>query len=326
MKMIFIDWISTPDHRNFNRAFFSALALKNLSCVVFSERLVIPEVECLLMSPCSGRVSQALRILKLVWKNRRESIALLTYDPLFVPIASMLKKDLLVFEHNTTPRKGLSKHLVWQVLFFGRIRRMAQFPAQHDRLLRIGNNTTYIGSPILPMKSLVETKKKPSMPFLFIAPSFRAVISELNRYDNLLGGATILVKKAVGTMSIETQNHQNFAIQYHDRIEFCHEGRRVDAVIITVQSRLRGTGWFNDSISNRTPIIITNPNTKVLFEESFPGYPFIALDNVEDSDQLEHLLDQVRIFDSMAYANSHNSHIRARFLDMCAALAIQAEC
>jgi hypothetical protein len=324
--MIFIDWVSTPDHRNFNRSFFSALALKSARCLVFSETLIIPEVECLLMVPCNGRVRQALKILRIVWKNRKTPVVLLSYDPLFVPFASMLKKEMLVFEHNTTPRDGFSKHLVWQKLFFGRIRRMAQFPAQYDRLLRIRNNTTYIGSPVLPPKVLVQAQSMPSSPYLFIAPSYRANISELESYSKLLNGATILAKKTVGATSTEIRSVRDFSIQYMDRIEFCHDGRMVDAAIITVQSRVRGTGWFNESISNRTPIIIISPDTKALFEETFPGYPFISLDRIENPDTLEQLLDQVRCFDSMAYAKSHNAGVRSRFLDMCAELAIKIEC
>jgi hypothetical protein len=326
LKMIFIDWISTPDHRNFNRSFFTALQLKSATCLVFSERLIIPEVKCLLMTPVNGRLRHALRILRYIWENRKKPVILLSYDPLFAPFASIFKKDILVFEHNTTPQNGLSKHLVWQKLFFGRVRRMAQFPAQYARLLKIGNNATYIGSPILPMKISAQKKRAPSTPYMFLAPSYRANILELERYSELLNGAMILTKKSVGVTSTEVHSVSNLAIQYMDRVEFCHDGRMVDAVIITVQSRVRGTGWFNDSISNQTPIVIIDPDTEALFMETFPGYPFISLGGIENPVQFEQLLEQVRRFDSMTYAKSHNALIRARFFDMCDELSIRVEC
>jgi hypothetical protein len=277
------------------------------------------------MRQSTGRIGQAIKILKVVWENRRDTVVLLSYDPLLMPLVSLLKKKILVFEHNTTPRKGLSKHLVWQKLFFGRVHRMAQFPGQYDRLLRIVNNTTYIGSPVFPVKTLVQDRCKSMRPYLFIVPSYRAVMSELNRYAHLLHGSIILAKKTVGSASIEVESSCSFTIQYIDRIEFCYGERMADAVIITVQSSIRGTGWFNDSISNRTPIVIINKDAKVLFEETFPGYPFIFLDNIESLDRLDQLLNQLIRFDSPAYARSHNASIRTRFFDMCSALGIHAE-
>ena len=324
--MIFIDWVSTPDHRNFNRSFFSALALKNATCLVFSKALIIPEVKCLLMPLSIGRIRQALKILRFIWRNRKESIVLLSYDPLFVPFASIIKKKLLVFEHNTTPVNGFSKHLVWQKLFFGRVRRMAQFPAQYGRLLCIGNNVKYIGSPVMPVMDLEQTKRVHSSPYLFLVPSYRANILELERYSELLSGTTILAKKIVGLSSAEVHSVHNLNIHYLDRVEFFQDGRMVDGVIITVQSRVRGTGWFNDSISNKTPIIIIDQDTKALFEETFPGYPFISLDCIENQAQLGKMLDQIWCFDSMGYAKSHNARIRSRFFDMCAEMLINLEC
>lgn len=324
--MIFIDWVSTPDHKNFNRSFFSALALKNATCLVFSRDLIIPEVECILITSAAGRVRQALKVLKFIWQNRKESIVLLSYDPLFVPFASVIQKELLVFEHNTTPVNGFSKHLVWQKLFFGRVRRMAQFPAQYDRLLSISNKVKYIGSPIMAVTNLEQVKTEHSSPYMFLAPSYRANILELERYSELLNGTTIFAKKTVDVSSIDVNSVCNLEIHYLDRIEFFHNGRVVDGVIITVQSRIRGTGWFNDSISNKLPIIIIGQDTKALFDETFPGYPFISLDCIKDRLQLTKRLNQIRGFDTMSYVKCHNARIRKRFLDMCAELEIEIEC
>jgi hypothetical protein len=323
--MLFIDWISTPDHRNFNRSFFSAIKLKNPKCIVFSEKLVVPEAECLFIARCDGRVRRAITILNLVRKNKGESIIFVTYDSLFLPFVSFFKKTVLVFEHNTTPEDGWSKHLIWQKLFFGRIHRMAQFPPQYDRLLRIENNVTYIGSPLMPVKDLKCAENKLSEPPLFIVPSYRIVISELDRYADLLADSTIYAKKTARASPLDVQSSRQFTVRYVDRIEFCHDGRKADAVIITIQSRFRGTGWFNDSISNRIPIIITSPDTKLLFMETFTGYPFVSLDRIKTQYELRQLLDQVQRFDSEGYINSHNAHLCARFYAMCTTLNIKIE-
>lgn len=323
--MLFIDWISTPDHRNFNSSFFSALKLKSSKCIVFSEKLIVPEIECLFIARCNGRVRRAIKILNLIRTNKRESIVFLTYDSFFLPFISFLKKNLLVFEHNTTPTDGWSKLRLWQKLFFGRVHRMAQFSAQYDQLLRIRNNTTYIGSPLMPVKDLKCAENKLSEPPIFIVPSYRRVISELDRYADLLAGSTILVKRTIGALPSDIQSSRQFAVRYMDRIDFCHDGRKADAVIITIQSRFRGTGWFNDSISNRIPIIITSPDTKVLFMETFTGYPFVSLDRIKTQYELRQLLDQVQCFDSEGYINSHNAHLCARFHAMCTTLNIKIE-
>lgn len=323
--MLFIDWISPPYHRNFNSSFFSAIELKSPKCIVFSEELVVPEVECLFIARCDGRVRRAITILNLVRKNKGESIVFLTYDSLFLPLVSFLKKTVLVFEHNTTPADGWSKHLIWQKLFFGRIHRMAQFPAQYDRLLRIGHNVTYIGSPIMPVKTLKRSENKSSAPLLFIAPSQRAVISELDRYADLLADSTIYAKKTARALPLYVQSSRRFTVRYVDNIDFYHDGLIADATIITVQSRLRGSGWFNDSISNRIPIIITSPDMQVLFAETFTGHPFVSLDCIETQNKLVQLLNQVRLFDSEGYVNSHNAHLCARFHAMCTALNIRIE-
>lgn len=315
--IIFIDWISTSDHRNFNRSFFYALETKAAKCIVFSEHLVIPEVECFFMTPIGGRIRRAFEIFKLVLKNRKDKIVLLTYDPIFLPLFSLLKNKILVFEHNTTPEEGLSKHLVWQKLFFHRVHRLAQFPAQHGRLLQIGNNAKYIGSPIMPVKEAINLEVKLLPQFLFIAPSYRADLSELISYENLLSESIVLVKQAIDASSFDYLPLCKFTLKRLERIEFFYEGREVDAAIITIKSRLRGTGWFNDCIANRTPIIITNLDAKALFEDTFPGYPYIFLSHVESTSQLSRLINHVRSFDSVEYAKTHNARIRDRFFDIC---------
>lgn len=325
--MIFIDWISTPDHRNFNRAFFYSLGLESTELIVFSDKLVLPEVKCSFVdAPSDGRFWRAIRVLKIIWQRRNEQVFFLTYDPILLPIISFFKKGIIVFEHNTTPEWGFSKHLIWQKIFFGGVHRIAQFPVQHDRLQGMGSKTTYIGSPLMPVKIARNPESLSSLPNLYIAPSYRANISELEKYADFWAGSTVILKSTGLKSSKESQPPQKFTIRYLNRIEFCHDGRLVDAIIITVRSRVRGTGWFNDSISNRMPIIITNLESKELFEETFPAYPYVFLSSIDKPDELDKMLAKVRCFDSEEYVKSHNARIRARFQRMCIALGVQPEC
>jgi hypothetical protein len=178
----------------------------------------------------------------------------------------------------------------------------------------------------MPLKSMTLTENNPLAPLVFIAPSYRVVISEIDRYADLLAGSTIFVKLTNTTPSSESQSFRQFIIRYQDDIKFCQDGYIADGTIVTIQSRLRGSGWFNDSISNGVPIIITNVETKLLFEETFPEYPFVSLECINNPKQLRQSLKKVRCFDSEAYIVSHNARLRARFHDMCTTIAIETEC
>ena len=324
--IVFIDWISTPDHKNFNRAFFSSLGIKHSKCFVFSKKLIIAETDCIYLPPSQSRIIQLTNILKLVWSNRKNQIIFLTYDPFFLPIVSLIKRNVIVFEHNTTPERILSKHFIWQWLLFRKVYRIAQFPKQYSRLQFLSNNVFYMGSPLMRGVyydlDLASTAIQP--PFLFIAPSYRANIAILYKYAFLMPNSTVIVKKSVNTKTCDAQADK-LTIKPLERIDFEHNGRHVDAAIITVQSRIRGTGWFNDCISNCMPIIIIDDETKLLFEETFPNYPYIFLEDVKSTSELSNFFYQVRRFQSENYILRHNSILKFRFIDMCRVLKIKQE-
>lgn len=312
--MIFIDWISTPDHKNFNRAFFYTLGSELDKCYVFSEGIVVPEIECICLPSTGARFRRTIEVLKLVWRYRKNQICFISYDPVFLPLVSLIKRKILVFEHNTTPDKKFSKHFFWQLFLFRWVHRMAQFPAQYERLKSLGGNVTYIGSPLMPINIKLNIDIERHQPYLFLAPSYRANLSLLNKYETLFKGSTIIVKNfdALCPNSLS----KKFDIKRLDRVDFIYQGRTVDATIITIQSRIRGTGWFNDCISNFIPILIIDLETKLLFQETFPNYPFIFLDDVKSTSELSIFLDSMRQFDSIGYVSSHNERFRSRYIEM----------
>jgi hypothetical protein len=321
--MIFIDWISPPAHKNFNRSFFSALQLSQPECHVFSSALVLPEVKCVLHAPSLRRWGQALKVLALLWIHRHNDIVLLTYDPLFLPLAVSLKPSILVFEHNTTPEEGFSIRCLWQQLFFFRVRRLAQFQGQFERLQRMGGRVTYIGSPLLVPDADSSKHSLPNVSCVFLAPSSRAALSELDRFAHCLATATIVVKRTP-TDSCQDGGLRTVHIKQVDWIEIAPQGRKVDGIIITIQSRIRGTGWFNDAIGYQIPVMTTNANASQLFEDTFPDYPFINLEQVSTAEELNCLLARIRAFNSHEYVVQHNQAFRTRFVDLCLTLGVMS--
>lgn len=321
--MLFIDWISPPNHRNFNRSLFSALRPQGARCVVYNSELIIPEVECILVKQEKSRLAQAIRMFMLVIKNREREILFLTYDPVFLPFVCFFKKLIVVYEHNTTPEKILSKHSIWQKLFYKKIYRLAQFPAQYEMLSCLGAKAAYVGSPLMPNGGGHKPHADYSLPFIFAAPSNRVVVDELKQFSDLLNGATILVK--TGATSTNIDSPKKYKLKQLDRIEFYLADRDIDGVIITVRSRIRGSGWFNDAICHCTPILISNENARLLFEETFPEYPYIQLEKVKDRAHLENLMEEVSQFNSSNYVKLHNAQLRTRFINMCNYLNINCD-
>jgi len=64
--MIFIDWISTSDHKNFNNAFFSNLKKNNKhQLFVFSKSLKTKKINCHVKKNKNSRFVRFLEIIKL---------------------------------------------------------------------------------------------------------------------------------------------------------------------------------------------------------------------------------------------------------------------
>lgn len=312
--MLFIDWISTPDHKRFNDAFLSLLDLDEVVCIVFSKKLASKYAFYKYIYSSCNRLLRAFDVYKIILGHKSyQKIILLTYDPLLLPIIYFFFRNIIVYEHNTTPSYGLSRHVIWQKLFFRNIRRMAQYPSQFRRLKMMGSNVFYIGSPLSSeFKKRVDVRAE--HPYLFIMPSYRANVGELARYSGIFSKSTVLVKSVHQNQNLCNLGANNINLRYLERIEVLYEGRIANGGIITVQSSLRGTGWFNDLISDRIPILITSLETKTLFEETFSGFPFIYLERIKDSAQLNIALNNILLgFDFNKFIESHNKLIKNRF-------------
>jgi len=309
-RIIYIDWISPPEHANFNRAFFSAIRTKDVELVVFSGKLVLETVDCRLVNDSGNRVSRALHVFRICAKWRRARIIFLTFDPLFLPLLSLMKIPLAVFEHNTTPDAlPFNKHAIWQSLFMRRINRFAQYPGQYNRLKELKQKCFYIGSPLL------KCKKKPSGRNdvgYYVLASYRISFEQVRVVSPFLRGAEIAVKsKVLRSQGIPVDVGATF--RPVDFIDLDEPNSQILGIIVTVQSRIRGSGWFNDAISRGIPIIITNADAATLFEETFPRFPYVNMVECVDQQSFDSKLRICASFVPDACIRMHNDNLRARF-------------
>lgn len=307
--MILIDWISAEDHTSFNESLFSALDLKPTHLYIFSEKLKGPKCPKTVIS-CEGRYRRTLKVLKLCAKHRNEDIFFLTYDPVLLPLVQLFCNRIFVYEHNTTPeREGFSKHAIWQRLFFHRINRFAQYPSQAYVLSKLKQRCFYLGSPLRkPEKRIVRTE-----PTLFLAPSFRLQVNELLKVKAAVQNREIIVKRGSLTAAELELLMNSLNVTPLDWIDLNTYLSKTIAVIVTIASRTRGSGWFNEAIKFGVPIIITSKDVQELFEETFPNYPFIRLDETGTPARLESDLKAVEGFAHEAYIDEYNKEMRERF-------------
>lgn len=307
-EIAFIDWMSPSDHANFNEAFFSSLQLRNAALYVFDEHLRNEHVPTHVLQPASSRWRLALQVLALAWRLRGKTIFFLTYDPLFLPLISFWRKRTVVFEHNTTPENGVrSKHGVWQFMFMRSVLRLTQFPAQAAVLKQMRQHVAHVGSPVC-VRSLRSARAAGKY---FVAPSFRASLESLNRLENVLAGHTVLVKSAVAHTIRHTP--PSIKVQPVERIRIDEDHEEIWAVLITVDSRVRGTGWFNDAISYALPVVTLTKSASELFAETFPGYPFIDCSAGCDNEAFWQRLLECAAFDVAAYVARHRAAFAQAF-------------
>lgn len=314
--MIFIDWISTPYHRNFNRAFFDAIEITKGICYVFSKSLIIDEVNCIEIKSKDNRFSRAIEVIKICIKHKNQKIFFLTYDPVLVPILKLIKSKFFVFEHNTTPDETKS-HLYkkFQKIFYKNIIRLAQFPGQYEILKDMNQCVTYLGSPLRKKNSEeILLEKNISKRQYFILPSYRASMPDQNLIKNLISPNYIYVKVNSNNTHNDKFFKKNDVIRV-DSIELETDNKNILGTFINVNSDVRGTGWYNESITHSLPILICNNKTEKLFKETFPLYPYLKIEKNISNEFFYSSLNQLRKFNNINYIDNHNDKFKKNFLN-----------
>lgn len=308
--MIFIDWISPKAHAAINRNLLDALHVRNAKLYVFDRALENVSQDTVLMTGSKGRLARAVQVATLCWHHRREAIFLLSYDPILIPILQLYCRRLYAYEHNTTPEgEAYTKHSLWQRLLFYRIVRFAQFPGQHAVLEKLGQKSTYLGSPL--SVQLADAPRR--SPHLFLAPSNRINANELARIAPFLSGAEVVVRRthfSDAQLEVMRKEVNMRPVEWIDLDTLLPQTR---AIILTVASRIRGSGWVHEAFLFGVPLVITHPDMCALFEETYPSYPYVRLDAVNSAEEFEAALARADVMDRPTYAASHNTAIRARF-------------
>jgi len=316
--IVFIDWISTPNHANFNNAFFNCIELDNACCYVFDDKLQTDAIACRSARSGSGRFNRFLAVRELCRQHRGDKIIFLTYDPVLLPLTGHLGFRAMVFEHNTTPETKTTKHAIWQKLFFHRFMRLTQFPAQQSFLEGIGQKSLYVGSPLQSEKGMKLAKRRVRGPnSYFIAPSHRASLKEIVKLAKLDSNIRTVVKKTVFDRTPLPPDLVEYLIPV-DRIDLTSTSENILGIIITVSSRLRGTGWFNDAVAHQLPIVISNHNAMMLYIETFPGFPYVALEQIDTANELFTQLEDPKYIVGKDMIFSHNQAVKSRFMSALA--------
>jgi len=84
-------------------------------------------------------------------------------------------------------------------------------------------------------------------------------------------------------------------------------------IIVTTNSEIRGSGWFNEAIAHNIPIVILDHKSELMFNATFPGYPFYREAELKLLE--EHYLSHDSAL-NMVYSVQHNEKFRKRFLQV----------
>ncbi len=303
--VVFIDWVSSWYHNSFNQSLFEALGKPAGTFYFYSEEMQIHEGRICYRNVGSGRLFRAMDVVRLCRSLRGKTVFFLTYDPFFLPLLQFLNIGIAVYEHNTTPEPPrFWKHAAWQTVFLRRFTRLAQFPGQFDVLRSLGQRVIFVGSPLPPAVSM-----KNHSPTIYLAPSDRVVPSELLKLAPFIQGVHVVVRSHGFSRESLALLKQQLPLEVVDYIDVDVTFPLCKAIIIAIDSAIRGSGWFNDAIRYGIPIIITSPNVQELFERTFPGYPYIKCQDISSPEDLNYRLEQTKYFDRFSYISSHNANL-----------------
>ena len=100
-----------------------------------------------------------------------------------------------------------------------------------------------------------------------------------------------------------------------DSIELETDNKNILGTFINVNSYVRGTGWYNESITHSLPILICNNKTEKLFKGTFPLYPYLKIEKNISNEFFYSSLNQLRKFNNINYIDNHNDKFKKNFLN-----------
>tara|TARA_B100000787_G_scaffold30935_1_gene20784 strand:- start:10968 stop:11924 length:957 start_codon:yes stop_codon:yes gene_type:complete len=307
----FIDWISPINHRTFNRSFFSSIGIEKSDYYIFSRELEIPSLTNYVLSEGHSRTARAIHVLRIIFKNRKRKVVLITYDPIFIIVALLFARRLFVIEHNTTPEKPrFFKHAVWQLIFLRGLTRLALFKEQVTVLEKLKQKCIYLGSPIPVYKSskqeFIPTEK------YYLSPSYRAETKDLGPLANIFAKSPLMVKKAT---AISTEDFDGHAVilRYFNFIDLEKERHNIKAIIISGDMGARISGWVNEGLGYGVPILAANNQVEEAMDNNFPGFPFVRGSLLRQGQNPDEMLDATLVFNYLESVVDNNRSVAKRF-------------
>ena len=139
-------------------------------------------------------------------------------------------------------------------------------------------------------------------------------LDELSRIIPSLGIRKVLVKKAAFDNS-ENAHIDKFRGMIIPKPHITENDiNNSKGIIITLQSDIRGTGWFNEAIGRGIPLLLSNKKIISVFIKTFPNYPFIDISNLAVNKQgINPEKLKISIPDQLAYICMNNFSFRQNF-------------
>ena len=303
--MIFIDWWSPRGHIWFNKSLFKILGLKKQKLYIFDEKLTLKNQEVVCFN-IKSRFLRFLKILKICISNRNKKVIFLTYDPIFIPILNILSFKIFLMEHNTVPETK-NKHYFFQKIFFREQKRLCLTIKQKELLKKITPNAGYVGVPL----HVFDEKLKFSGMDLFI-PSLRYDVNAIQELVDKNANFKFHIKdsKKLTSSLRETSN-----LIIHKRINLKEISCNVGAMLYALPSSARFSGWYNEAIVYKLPIIFLSEDMNDAFQSQFCPYPSIFSKQKLNNETIKDLKNKANIINSLDFIQKNNISFRTKFFE-----------
>ena len=304
--MILIDWKSPASHADFNKNFYSLV--RNASRLyIYNDKLFGLAGKCVVKRNHKSRIVRALSVFKICWKHRRSKLVFISYDDVFLPFIQLFVKSIFCYEHNTTPEFiSSNKHAVWQKLTFCTINRLCQSRSQLSILKEMGQRSYWLGVPVF--ETISSPSKGLDPKFIFVSERF--LVSDVGKVIPYLYGE-VLAKNSISRIG-EIVFPKGLKLSLVRRISIPSDFLDAEALVVALDSSVRGTGWYNEAISYGIPLVITSLGQQQVFETTYPDYPYIKGDTLKSKEDLKALISQIKNFDNIKYVKDYMNDMKVR--------------
>jgi len=122
-----------------------------------------------------------------------------------------------------------------------------------------------------------------------------------------------LVKKSIKDFN-ELNIPMEIKVYRKEKINIPEDFNNAEALIIAINSNIRGTGWYIEALKYGVPIIITSKKQAKVFESTYPGYPFISTDDINSKSCLKDRIRVLREFDNQTYVENYMIDFKNRLM------------